>query len=131
MKGRDYRRLSIAAKQRVALEASREPGVACPNCGTQTAVGELLTHALERCAGKRETHPLSRWITGRQAVELGVPHSTLSRWVQRGVIRARGAPMDRQYLLRDLVVRVVDRRASMEQPRSSRLRAARRKGWLR
>lgn len=124
-----YHRLSIAAKQQVALEAMREPPVTCPRCGAHTGVTDLLGH-LERCQGQSEPHPRSRWITSAQVQEMGVPSQTLSFWAGRGVVRFRGERLDRQYLMRDVVLRLADRRASM-QPRDPSALGIRRKGWFR
>jgi hypothetical protein len=106
-----YGRLSIAQKQRRALDEMREPSVACPRCETQTSATELVEH-LKRCTGPREPHPRSRWVTWGEALELGVPRVTMNRWIGRGLIRTRTVPVpQRQYLLRDLVRRMAERSA--------------------
>lgn len=124
-----YHRLSIAAKQAAERDSMREPSVVCPRCGTHTGVGDLLAH-LERCQGQTAPHPRSRWITSAQAQGLGVPRQTLSFWAARGVVRARGDRLDRQYLYRDVVIRLADRRTGIQQPRMSRRLDIRRKGWI-
>jgi hypothetical protein len=114
-----YHQLSNAEKQAHARTAMREPAVVCPSCETQTTVADLLRHA-ETCAGPRAPHPRSKWITWKQAMEMGVAKPTLSRWVNRGLVRTRvkvsrevngpGRPAQRIYLERDIVRRVGFRR---------------------
>ena len=41
---------------------------------------------------------------------LGVNRQTLTRWVQRGDVRFFGERQDRRYLLRDLAVKIAQRR---------------------
>jgi len=101
----DYHRLSIAQKQAMALSSAREPSVACPSCGTQVMPADLLAHVGQRCAGPREAGPGAKWVNWREARAI-VPERTLVRWVERGFIRVRGDRGDRQYLYRDLAVRV-------------------------
>jgi hypothetical protein len=107
-----YHRLSISAKQARHREAMREPSIACPHCDTQTTAADLLRH-LEACSGRREPHPLSKWVTWSEALALGVARDTLSRWVRQGRVRSRvsvrvdgernrGRPARRRYLLRDV-----------------------------
>lgn len=114
--GERYRRLSVGAKQVAHRERMREPAVACPRCDAQTPPADLLRH-VETCAGPRDPHPLSRWITWSEALDLGVRPRTLSGWVQRGWVRSRiraraegpasrGRPARRVYLLRDVTKRV-------------------------
>lgn len=107
-----YHHLTVQAKQARQREAMREPAVPCPHCEAQTTPADLLRH-VENCSGLREPHPLSRWITWGEALELGVPRQTLHRWVRQGrvrwrvsmgkdVLRERGRPPGRTYLLRDI-----------------------------
>lgn len=109
-KERPYARLSETEKVAVQLDRMREPPVACPRCGTQTTVTGLLAHVDDRCTGPREPHPQSHWVTWREALGLGVPGKTLSRWVRRGYIRTAD-PEPRRYLLRDLALRLAERHA--------------------
>lgn len=125
-----YHRLSIAAKQAADRDSMREPAVACPQCETSTSPVDLVDHVKKRCTGHREPHPRSRWVTWREALEIGAQPGTLSKWVSRGVVRVRGERFDRQYLLRDLALRLVDRRPSVEQPRKFPRGNLRRKGWF-
>lgn len=99
----DYRHLTAAAKQARVEAASREPAIACPRCGTMTTVADGRRHLAETCTGRREAHPLSKWVSWRQAVEMGVPKQTLHDWVQRGVVQIRTGAEGRQYLERDVV----------------------------
>ncbi|HET9625887.1 MAG TPA: hypothetical protein VFP84_31215 [Kofleriaceae bacterium] len=62
-----------------------------------------------RCTGPREPGPGSKWVPWCQAIKI-VPRETLSRWVRTGSVRFRGERQNRQYLLRDLVVKTAGRR---------------------
>lgn len=111
-----YARLTVGQKQRRHRDGMREPAVRCPACETQTTVADLLMHIEMRCPGASSPepppHPRSRWVTWREALELGVPRGTMNRWIGRGLVRTRTVPIpQRQYLLRDLVTRIADRRA--------------------
>lgn len=107
----DYHRLSIAGKQQHQREMAREPSVVCPTCETQTSASDLLAHVESRCPGPRDPHPHSKWITWREAMRLGVQGRTLSRWAQRGQVRYLGDRQDRKYLMRDVALRIAERRA--------------------
>lgn len=109
----EYHRMSIGQKQAHARGAAREQAVVCPRCETQTTPADLLTHLAERCPGRRDPHPASAWVTWRQALALGVPRATLSRWVDRGLVRCRGEAQDRRYLMRDLASRIASQRAAV------------------
>ena len=102
--------LSVREKELVQRDRMREPAVVCPHCETQTTVADLLTHVEERCPGARAPHQLSRWVTWTEAKRLGVPEPTLSRWINRGLVRSRPAGEQRKYLLRDLALRLAQRR---------------------
>jgi hypothetical protein len=105
-----YGRLSVVAKQVDHRERMREPAVRCPLCEAQTTVADLLGHVARRCPGRRAPHPLSRWVGWAEAIALGIAPGTMSRWVRRGVVLSRGGARSRQYLLRDLAVRLAERR---------------------
>lgn len=107
---RDYRRMSVAEKQAHQRERAREPAVVCPVCETQTTAADLIVHAKTRCPGQREPNPAAKWVSWREALALGVPGLWLSRWVQRGEVRAQGERGDRRYLLRDVATRFAARR---------------------
>lgn len=120
----DYRRLSVAAKQAVVLDRQREPAVVCRGCETQLPAADLVHH-LDRCTGPRAPHPLSRWINLREARRMGVIPSTLTRWVQRGLVRisvrvAPGLHPERRYLQRDVAMRVADMRSRLDLHNSKR-----------
>lgn len=117
-----YARLSVAEKEIRQREDMREPAVRCPSCDTQTTSNDLVQHVEERCQGPREPHPQSRWITFADAMKLGVQRGTLSKWVRKGRVRVRAAGEQRQYLLRDLAVRLAERRR--EFPSGNRPRLA-------
>lgn len=102
-----YARMSLAAKQAQHRDRMREPAIVCPFCEVQTTVAELPRHARESCPGARAPHPLSEWVSWRDAMALGVPRQTLSRWVRRGQVRSRGERDRRQYLRRDVTRLVV------------------------
>lgn len=104
--GADYRRLSIGQKQARHRERMREPAVVCPVCETQTTAAELLTHLDGRCSGPREPNPHASWVSWRQALAMGVPRATMNKWVRSGAVRVRGELQAREYLLRDLVMRL-------------------------
>lgn len=109
-----YHRLTVQAKQARQREAMREPAVPCPHCDAQTTPADLLRH-VEACSGQRDPHPLSKWVTWGEAIELGVPEETFRRWVRRRAVRSRvrarpdnerrgrGRPARRVYLVRDVV----------------------------
>lgn len=107
-----YQRLSIGEKQAVDRERMREPSVSCPGCDTQTTASDLLAHVAQRCPGPREPGPGAKWVSWRDAVAVGVPKETIAFWARRGDVRTRGARGDRQYLLRDLALRVALRRSN-------------------
>jgi hypothetical protein len=105
----DYRRLSIAGKQALHRNRMREPSVACPVCDAQTTAADLLKHIATRCPGPQEPGAGSRWVSWREALALGVPRSTMNKWVKRGRVRVRGELQARQYLLRDVAMRLAER----------------------
>jgi hypothetical protein len=105
--GLEYRRLSLADKQAEHRDRMREPAVICPVCEAQTGVTDLLTHVESRCTGPRDPHPQSRWVSWRQAIDLGASRMAMGRWIQKGLVRFRGDRLDRQYLLRDVVKQIV------------------------
>ena len=100
-----YNKLPIAEKRALDLARVREPAVTCPSCDTQVMPVDLLVHQEQRCPGPREPGNGAKWITWREAKSL-VPERTLVRWVERGAVRFRGGRGDRQYLYRDLALRV-------------------------
>ena len=100
-----YHQLSIAEKRAENLSRVREPSVTCPQCDTQVMPADLLAHLEQRCAGPREPGPGAKWINWQEASAI-VPKRTLVRWIDRGYVRVRGERGDRQYLHRDLAMRV-------------------------
>lgn len=107
-----YQRLSVSQKQARHRAAMREPDIECPLCGVRTSVADLLRHVDATCPRRRIPHPLARWVTWTEALELGVPKATMLDWVRRGVVQMTGAPKARRYLLRDLVRLLAIRRGS-------------------
>lgn len=109
---------ALMLRRAKALGDVREPAVACPGCGTRIMPVDLLAHLRDRCPGPPEPVAGSQWATWGEAVEMvklaGVSEMALSRWVRRGEVRYRGARGDREYLLRDLVLKVA---AAMVRPR--------------
>jgi hypothetical protein len=106
----DYHKLSIADKRALNISTVRESAVACPRCETQLMPDDLLAHLDERCTGPREPGPGSKWVTWSEALALGVPVRTLTRWVSAKFVRFKGGRGDRLYLRRDLVKRLAFRR---------------------
>lgn len=107
-----YHRMPIAQKRTEALARARETAVTCPSCDTQVMPADLIAHLEQRCTGPREPSAGAKWATWREALELGVRKRTLIRWVRRGHVRFKGGRGDRLYLLRDLVLRIAQRRAN-------------------
>jgi hypothetical protein len=105
-----YQRLPIAQKRTEDLARIREPAVSCPTCDTQVMPADLLSHMAERCDGPREPGPGARWIPFREAIAMGVPRATLSKWTKNGQVRFLGERQDRKYLYRDLAVKIAQRR---------------------
>ncbi len=105
-----YHRLSIGQKQAEALSRARENPVTCPECDARVMPTDLLAHMECRCPGKREPAPGSKWIGHREAMVLGVPRATLSFWTKSGQVRFLGERQDRRYLLRDLAMKIAQRR---------------------
>lgn len=105
-----YHKLPIAQKRAMAYAAQREPAVACPRCDAQVMPADLLAHVEQRCAGPREPGPAAKWVTWREALALSVPETTLSFWARTGQVRYLGERMDRRYLLRDLALKIAQRR---------------------
>jgi len=105
-----YRRLPIAEKRAHSLARAREPAVSCPSCDTQTTPSDLLTHMAERCEGPRVPGPGARWISWSESMAMGVPRQTLSFWARTGKVRYLGERQDRRYLMRDLALKIAQRR---------------------
>lgn len=105
----DYHLMTAAEKQAASNARMREQPVACPSCDTQVMPVDLLAHQ-ERCEGPREPGPGSKWINHRDAIARGVPRGTLSRWVDKGLVRVRGGRGEREYLLRDVAKKIAQRR---------------------
>lgn len=106
----EYHKLSIAEKQGLVRGGERESPVACPHCGTKTDACDLLAHIDVRCSGPQEPKTYWRWVDWRHARGMGVPAGTLSRWANNGQVRYTGGRMDRKYLLRDLAMKIAQRR---------------------
>lgn len=104
-----YHKLPIAEKRALDLSRARQPAVTCPDCDMQVMPVDLLAHLAERCAGLRTPGPGDKWITWREALAMGVPRETLSRWVTNGHIRHVGERQDRKYLHRDLALKISQR----------------------
>lgn len=105
-----YHRLSIAQKRTEGLTRVREPAVTCPSCDTQVMPCDLLAHMAERCPGRRDPGPGSKWVNHREALAMGVPRATLSFWTHSKQVRFLGERQDRRYLMRDLALKVAQRR---------------------
>lgn len=108
----DYGSLTFAEKRARDLSRAREPSVTCPSCDYQVMPVDLLVHLEERCEGPRDPGPGAKWVTWREALKLGVRKTTFARWVRGGRVRYKGAPHDRLYLLRDLILRIAQGKAN-------------------
>lgn len=106
-----YHKLPIAEKRAEDLARVREPAVTCRICDTQVMRADLLAHIDNRCPGRREPGPGSKWVTWGEARAIGVPKRTIVRWVKRGYVRVKGGRGDRLYLHADLVDRLAQRKA--------------------
>jgi hypothetical protein len=78
----------------------------CPHCGVFVMVNGLLRHIEETCQSETEIHPLSKWVSWSDVMGLEVSGSTLRRWVEYGNVRTRGERGAREYLLRDVTLRI-------------------------
>lgn len=105
----DYHRLSLGRKQALAMARMREQLVTCPTCEIQMPPAELVAHMAQPCV-RREPHPGAKWVTMREAVAMGVEKRTLQKWAAYGKVRFRGVWPDRQYLLRDIAVKIANLR---------------------
>lgn len=98
---RPYRSLSKAQKEAEIYGSLREPPIACVRCEVQVLPFEMLRH-LQACAGKREPHPLSRWITWAEVVSMGVAVRTMRRWRRSDLVQTKRINGTRRYLERDV-----------------------------
>lgn len=78
------------------------PTVTCPVCETRPP------HLDTRCPSPREPNPNCKWVS------LGVPKATMNKWVTRGKVRVRGELQVREYLLRNVVMRLAMSRQRRE-----------------
>lgn len=108
----DYNSLSFQEKRQHALDVVREPPVRCPACDTALQPGDLLKHA-KRCPGPPQPHRLSRWLTHKEAVALGVPGRTLRRWAAAGTVQVQDPGNGQRYLERDVSLAIARRAAAM------------------
>ena len=86
---RPYRSLTKAEKEAEIYGRIREPAMSCPACEVQVMPSDMPRH-LERCQGRREPHPMSRWIGRSEAMRLGVSRQLLRYWT-RAPPAAKGA----------------------------------------
>lgn len=107
----DYHRMSIGQKQARARASMREDAVSCPYCDTKLTAADLVRHVDTRCPGQMPAPPEhGRYVSWREAREMGVPATTLSFWARSKQVRYLGGRMDRRYLLRDLALKIAQRR---------------------
>lgn len=111
-----YARLSLQEKQRLVRQDEREDPLRCPTCGMQLLPEELVRHMRNqnRCPGPAPAdrgEPLknARYVSWREAMQMGVNRQTLSRWSKQGHVRWFGERQDRKYLLRDLARKIAQR----------------------
>lgn len=105
-----YQRLSLVQKRALDLSRARDAAVRCPLCDMQVMPADLQAHAEQRCSGRPEPGPGSKWLTHPEAIARGVAKQTLSDWAKAGKVRTRGERGDRLYLERDLVIQLVQSR---------------------
>lgn len=105
-----YHQLSVAEKRAVSLAGMRESPITCPECDMHVTTTDLIAHLEQRCQGRRDPGPGAKWVSHAEALALGVPRQTLSRWVANGFVRVTGGRMDRRYLHGDLARKVAQRR---------------------
>lgn len=99
---KDYRYLSISAKQALVEKTAREPPVACAQCEARIAVGDMPRHLETTCPGKPREHHLDRWIPWAEVMARGISHSTLHEWVRHGRVQTKGRQREQLYRVRDL-----------------------------
>jgi hypothetical protein len=104
----NYHRMTVAAKQALHLDRMREPPVQCKRCETQVVPADAARHAAT-CAGRREPHPLSRWLSWREVRAMGVAKSTLSQWVRSRKVEARSEDGRRRFSERDVAKLILER----------------------
>lgn len=100
---RPYRSLTKAEKEAEVYGRLREPAVACARCEVQVMPSDMPRHLESACPGRREPHPLDRWLTWAGAMGLGVAKATMYRWIRAGEIQVRMVSGTRRYLERDIV----------------------------
>lgn len=105
-----YHLMSAAEKRAASTASVRERSVACHSCDTQVMPEDLPSH-VQRCEGPGAPGPRDKWVNARDPIVRNVPKATRSYWVQRGFVRVRGEPIDREYLLRDLAKRIAIRQS--------------------
>lgn len=116
--GKGYHKLSAADKRARTRTAARPNPTRCPACEAAVQPRDLLGH-LERCPGPAEPHPADDRVTFAQAVAMGAPRSSLSRWDRDGLVRTSGEPGEKRYLLRDLA-KVLAARSRQSRERNQR-----------
>ncbi len=106
--GSNYRRLSVADKQRETRYRARPPAMRCPECGLALLPRDMLKHLADRCEGREPAHPSERWISRGDVAALGVCERNVERWAALGLVRYLDAEdgAGRRYLLRDVVLEV-------------------------
>ena len=96
-----YNNLSLREKE--AHNRPHEPPTRCPECDIAVQPEDLVSHLGNRCQGRADPHPRSRWISSGDAQAIGVSRVKLSRMVSKGEIRKKGKTRYTRYLLRDVV----------------------------
>lgn len=103
-----YHLMSAHEKQAYSRQQVRDTPIRCRDCDMQVLPVDLLVHMEQRCAGRPDPGAAAKWVTRQDAIVRRVPKGTLSYWVARGFVRARGPAMDREYLLGDLAARIAN-----------------------
>lgn len=92
------------------MNVERDRFVHCPLCETRTFVRHLVSHMRSRCLGRPSPDECIRWVRQPDVQAMGIPSQTLSRLVQKGLVRRRGTRLDYVYMLVDVVKQISRRR---------------------
>lgn len=94
-----YARLPLAEKQARHREAMREPAIVCPFCEVSMGVPDALRH---ECSETRTPHPLEKWMSWTDVIEIGIPAATFHGWIHGGRVQVEGTIGHQRYRRRDV-----------------------------